>query len=65
MTNPQQPELARSRKGATSDDSVKGYLAGQPDQPDEGPQGPIPEDNQLGHHPVVEQDKPAGPPPVA
>ena len=25
--------------------------------------GPIPEDNLPGHHPPVEQDKPAGPPP--
>ena len=59
MTNPQQPELARSRKGATSDDSAKGYLTGQKtDTTSEGPQGPIPEDNQPGHHPEVEQDKP-------
>ncbi len=35
------------------------------DQQDEGPQGPVPEDNQPGHHPEVEQDKPTGPPPVA
>ena len=26
--------------------------------------GPIPADNQPGHHPPVEQDKPIGPPPV-
>ena len=25
--------------------------------------GPVPEDNQPGHHPEVEQDKPTGPPP--
>ncbi len=25
--------------------------------------GPVPEDNQPGHHPAVEQDKPTGPPP--
>ena len=29
---------------------------------DPGP-SPIPEDNQPGHHPLVEQDKPTGPPP--
>src|SRR5689334_3823245 len=34
----------------------------QPDPRDAGP-GPIPEDNQPGHHPPVEQDKPSGPPP--
>lgn len=66
MTNPQQPELARSRKGATSDDSAKSQTsrvkAGGTSEP--GPMGPIPEDNQPGHHPEVEQDKPTGPPPV-
>lgn len=64
MTNPQQPELARSRKGATSDDSVKSRLNGaKADASGPGPMGPIPEDNQPGHHPEVEQDKPTGPPP--
>lgn len=29
---------------------------------DKGPTGPVPEDNQPGHHPAVEQDKPTGPP---
>jgi hypothetical protein len=29
---------------------------------DPGP-GPIPEENQPGHHPPIEQDKPTGPPP--
>ena len=29
---------------------------------DPGP-GPVPEENQPGHHPPVEQDKPTGPPP--
>lgn len=65
MTNPQQPELARSRKGATSDDSVKSQVSGvTTDQAGPGPMGPVPEDNQPGHHPEVEQDKPEGPPPV-
>lgn len=65
MTNPQQPELARSRKGATSDDSVKSRVGGvKADTSGPGPMGPVPEDNQPGHHPEVEQDKPTGPPPV-
>jgi hypothetical protein len=65
MTNPQQPELARSRKGATSDDSIKSRVAGvKADKSGPGPMGPIPEDNQPGHHPEVEQDKPTGPPPT-
>ena len=64
MTNPQQPELARSRKGATSDDSAKAHVAGVSTSKDgPGPMGPVPEDNQPGHHPEVEQDKPIGPPP--
>lgn len=33
--------------------------------PDQGPTGPVPEENQPGHHPPVDQDKPTGPPPVA
>ena len=64
MTNPQQPELARSRKGATSDDSAKAHVGGpRAGGGGEGPEGPIPEDNQPGHHPEVEQDKPQVPPP--
>jgi hypothetical protein len=59
MSNPQQPELARSRKTPAQDpDSVAGVLEGQ-DQPGaSGPSGPIPVENQPGHHPAHEQDKP-------
>ncbi|HTJ76600.1 MAG TPA: hypothetical protein VL337_14685 [Acidimicrobiales bacterium] len=59
MSNPQQPELARSRKTPAQDPaSVVGVLEGQ-DQPGAGgPSGPIPVDNQPGHHPAHEQDKP-------
>src|ERR687894_667062 len=65
MTNPQQPELARSRKGATSDDSAKAHVGGpRAGQSSDGPDGPIPEENLPGHHPEVEQDKPTGPPPA-
>ena len=57
MTKPQQPELRRSGLGSTDQDSAKvnadetisGSAAGA---------GPIPEDNQPGHHPDSEQDKP-------
>jgi len=61
MPNPQQPELRRSEKGATTDDGTKGTHTA----PDEqavwsGRAGPIPEDNQPGHHPPVDQDKPSG-----
>jgi hypothetical protein len=63
MPEPQQPELARSRKGATSDRSAKSQLAGEGVPAAEGPAGPIPPANEPGHHPEVEQDKPTGPPP--
>jgi hypothetical protein len=59
MSNPQQPELARSRKTPAQDqDAVAGVLEGQDRPSTSGPAGPIPEDNQPGHHPVHEQDKP-------
>lgn len=59
MPNPQQPELRRSEKGATTDDGAKGTHSA----PDEqavwsGRSGPVPEDNQPGHHPATEQDQP-------
>lgn len=59
MSNPQQPELARSRKTPAQDqDAVAGVLEGQDRPGTSGPAGPIPEDNQPGHHPAHEQDKP-------
>ncbi len=59
MSNPQQPELARSRKTPHQDpDSVAGTVSpGGPLDP-EGPAGPVPPENQPGHHPSEEQDKP-------
>jgi hypothetical protein len=36
-----------------------------PQPPDLGETGPVPEDNRPGHHPPVEQDKPASPPKLA
>ncbi len=62
MPEPQQPELARSRKGATSDRSLQSKLSGEDSPAAQDPQGPIPPDNQPNHHPEVEQDKPTGPP---
>lgn len=63
MTKPQQPELRRSGRGATDDDSAKLHV-------DEvgggggGPAGPIPEGNRPGRKPRKQQDKPVGPPPT-
>ena len=59
MSNPQQPELARSRKTPAQDqDAVAGVLDGQRDIGAEAPRGPVPLENQPGHHPAEEQDKP-------
>jgi len=60
VPKPQQPELRRSGLGATDTDSAKINA-------DESPNaaagaGPVPEDNQPGHQPEQDQDKPAAPP---
>ena len=58
MPNPQQPELRRSRRGATEDASAKEHLSAE-DVPRTSEDGrPVPEDNTPGHHPDHEQDKP-------
>lgn len=64
MTKPQQNELRRSGKGATSDDSTKTKVTVDGAHEADQPQGRIPPDNRPGHHPDVEQDKPSGPPPT-
>lgn len=59
MSNPQQPELARSRKTPAQDqDAVAGVVEGQHQPGTSAPTGPVPVDNQPGHHPAHEQDKP-------
>ncbi len=59
MANPQQPELARSRKTPSQDqDSVAGVVEGQRGLSADAPRGPIPPENQPGSHPEQEQDKP-------
>jgi hypothetical protein len=59
MSNPQQPELARSRKTPAQDqDAVAGVLDGQREVGADAPRGPVPPENQAGHHPAEEQDKP-------
>ena len=59
MSNPQQPELARSRKTPAQDqDAVANVLDGQRDIGADAPRGPVPPENQAGHHPAEEQDKP-------
>lgn len=59
MANPQQPELARSRRTpALSPDATETALTAQGDLSNERGPGAIPEDNLPGHHPEHEQDKP-------
>ena len=61
MSKPQQPELHRSGKGSTDPASAKAHaeVSGAPGS--EGAAGPVPEDNQPGHHPEQEQVKPVLP----
>ena len=56
MPNPQQPELRRSEKGSTVQDSAKSNADLPLDE--HGRTGPVPEENQPGHHPETEQDQP-------
>jgi hypothetical protein len=59
MANPQQPELARSRKTPALDpDATEAVLSAEGAPVEDGARGPVPVDNQPGHHPPVEQDKP-------
>jgi len=58
MARPQQPELARSAKTDIDPDHVETGLQGQPRPATGGETGPVPPDNQPGHHPAKEQDKP-------
>ncbi|MDX6410078.1 MAG: hypothetical protein QOE13_3149 [Gaiellaceae bacterium] len=58
MARPQQPELARSGKTDIDPDHVETGLEGLPAPVTGGETGPVPPDNQPGHHPPKEQDKP-------
>lgn len=56
MTKPQQP-LRRSGRGATDDDSAKATAASH-EPADAGGVAPVPPQNQPGHRPEHDQDKP-------
>ncbi len=60
MTRPQQPEIARSGRGAVDQDSWQ--VNAETGPTDEMAGGPVPEENQPGHHPEHEQDRPEVPP---
>lgn len=57
MTKPQQPELRRSGLGNTDTDAKE--MRAKDTLPDaQGNTGPVPEENQPGHRPETDQDKP-------
>src|SRR5688572_1276679 len=58
MGRPQQPELARSAKTDLDPDHIETGLQGQTVPAPGGETGPVPPENQPGHHPAKEQDKP-------
>lgn len=59
MAKPQQPEIRRSGRTDLDPDSVQGNR-GPSDE--KGNTGKVPPENQPGHHPEKEQDKPTSPP---
>ncbi len=59
-STPQQPELHRSGRGASDPKSAKGRIDGPGSE--QGETGPVPPENQSGHRPETEQDKPDAPP---
>ncbi len=58
MARPQQPELARSGKTDLDPDRIGTELEARKPVRSGGPTGPVPPENQPGHHPDQEQDKP-------
>ena len=58
MTKPQQPEIRRSERGETDQDGRRQSREERSDTSTGGRSGPVPPENQPGHHPEHEQDKP-------
>ncbi|MFP3906152.1 MAG: hypothetical protein ACLFRV_08295 [Acidimicrobiales bacterium] len=59
MGRPQEPELQRSGNTPLDPDHMQTEVSTQPTAPrDEPGSGPVPAENQPGHHPDDEQDKP-------
>ena len=58
MGRPQQPELARSGRTDLDPDRIGTELEGRKDIPSKGRTGPVPPENEPGHHPPEESDKP-------
>lgn len=63
MATPQQPELQRNRRSPADPGSAKSMVETRGRRPrTRTPREPVPEENQPGHHPPLDQDKPIGPP---
>jgi hypothetical protein len=60
MGRPQQPEIERSGRTAVDQDHWQAEVGGAGAH--EGGLAPVPEENQPGHHPEHEQDRPEVPP---
>jgi hypothetical protein len=58
MGRPQQPELARSGRTDLDPDRIGTELESRKPPRSTGRTGPVPPDNQPGHHPEEEADKP-------
>lgn len=59
MPQPQQPGIARSRAHTPINQDTDASVLDAEQQPTaKGAPGPVPADNQPGHHPDTEQDKP-------
>jgi hypothetical protein len=58
MPNPQQPELSRSRRTPLDPDSIASDLEAGSEPVEDEAGGPVPPENQPGHHPEQDEDKP-------
>jgi hypothetical protein len=61
MSNPQQPEIRRSGRGETDQEGRRQTREQESFTKRRGRSGPVPADNEPGHHPDHEQDKPEAP----
>jgi hypothetical protein len=59
MSQPQQREIARSERGEVDPQGRRVAREAEKKGGEGGKQGKVPPENQPGHHPDREQDKPA------
>jgi hypothetical protein len=62
VSDPQQPELRRSNRGDVTQEGRRETRESDDERSSGGSSGPVPPENQPGHRPEHEQDKPTGPP---